>query len=216
MKNCTNCGAQMADDATFCANCGTAVQAEVIPAAPAAAQKPALDIKKLLPIGIGAVALIIVIALIAGIAGSGYKNPVKYYEQMLNGNFKNIEKIIPEKAIEESEEDIDFDDLVEEAEEEYELYLEELEEDYGDNVKIDIKITDKDVLKEKKLNNIRDGLKDNYDIPKKSVTKAYKLELELSIKGSDDEETDDLDVIVAKIDGKWYMVTSGGSLDLPF
>ena len=71
---------------------------------------------------------------------------------------------------------------------------------------------DKDTLL---IDVIKEGLKENYDIAKKSVKKAMELEVELTIKGSDDEEDTEMDITVAQIGSKWYMVTSVGTLIIP-
>lgn len=205
---CTNCGNEIAEGAVVCTNCGQPV---------AAAQSTGFDIKKYLPIGIGAVAVILVIILAVSLFGGGYKKPLDYRIQMLNGNFDNLEKMAPPEYWEyyEDEYDEDIDDIKESLEENYEDYvLDYYEEEYGDNVKFSVSNVKKDKLSEKKLDNIRDGLKDNYGIAKKSVTEAYELEFDTKIKGDDDEEEDEGELIVAKIGGKWYACSEDGDIDL--
>ena len=56
------------------------------------------------------------------------------------------------------------------------------------------------------------ALADRYDfIKKKDVKKAYELELEMTVKGKDDEDSEDMDVIAVKIKGNWYLISSSGN-----
>ena len=77
-------------------------------------------------------------------------------------------------------------------------------------------MTDKDELSDKKLKNIQEGLKDNYDIPKKSVTKGYKVDVDMTIKGKDDEDTNETTLYIVKIKGDWYVCSQNGRFDLSF
>lgn len=212
-KFCSNCGFEVADDANNCSNCGNPF-AEVTPAPQAPETSLSFDIKKYIPIGVAAVAVVLVIVILASVFGGAYKKPLKYMEQTANGKFKNVEKLAPKAYWEYYEEEYDEDvkDTIEELEENYEDYtLDYLEEEYGENVKISIKnIKKKKTLSERKLDDLRENLKDNYDIPKKSVTKAFVLEYDIVVKGDDDDDEDESETIVAKIDGKWYAVSEDG------
>ena len=96
------------------------------------------------------------------------------------------------------------------------MIMDSLEDEYGKNVKVSYKVTDKDELSDKKLKNIQEGLKDNYDIPKKSVTKGYKVDVDMTIKGKDDEDTNETTLYIVKIKGDWYVCSQNGRFDLSF
>lgn len=243
-KFCTNCGAELSDDALFCVACGnpipeaepveespvaeaapvaeTAPVAEATPVAETAPVAPAaFDIKKFLPVIIGAAAVVFiaVVALVAStVFGKGYEAPVKYKVAVIKGDFSNLEKMAPKEYWDYYEEKYDADvaDVIEDLEDEYEDALEAIEDEYGDNFKISYKVTDKKELSDKKLSTIRDNLKDNYGIAKKSVTDGYKLDVELKIKGSEDEDENEVEMIVVKIDGKWYSCSESGYFNLDF
>ncbi len=137
-----------------------------------------------------------------------------YVDVMLKGNAKKLKSLAPAEFWEylEDEEDLTLDDCTERFEEGYEMTQEYLKEEFGDDYKISHKVNGKEELSEKKLAKIADGLNENYGISTKKVTKAYEMEVEVSIKGSDDDDEVELTLIVAKIGSKWYPVTESGIL----
>ena len=167
-------------------------------------------------VAIGGGALLAVIILLAILVGSSgdYTKPLDNYIDLMNGDIDVIADMAPEAYWEycEDELDKDLDDMIEEYEELYEDFiLESLEEEYGEDISFSYEIVDEKELSTKKLDAIKDGLKENYDIAKKSVTDGMELEVELTIEGDDDEDSDETDMYVVKIDGDWYTVTSSGS-----
>ncbi len=234
MKFCQQCGTQLPDDANVCSQCGVStaeqveqpvaaeaeapiaesVEAEVTAQAAPAAGFNIESLKKLAPLGAAALAVIVVIAIVISLFSGGYKDPVKYYEQISNGNYKNVEKMAPKavwEQLEEENDDFDLAELKEEAEESWEDTLEYLEEEYGKNIKIKIKVTDSKKLSDKKLDDLKDAIHDNYDeIAKKSITAAYELDVEMTIKGSEDEDDNETELISVKVGGKWYLCDNSG------
>ena len=86
-----------------------------------------------------------------------------------------------------------------------------LEEEFGRSLEISYEIVDEKELSKKKLDNLQDALKDNYDIPTRTVTKAYALELEVTFDGRKDTDTKEYDIIAVEIDGNWYIVFERGT-----
>ena len=226
-KFCLSCFTEVEDDASVCPQCGYNFdEGEVVSEVKTfeetegeVAEVESNNIfKKYMPVIVSAAAIVIITVLIVIIssAANAYKKPLKYMEQTLNGNFKNYEKLAPAEYWEYYK-DIygdDIKDIIKEAEESYEEYtLEDLEEDYGRNIKINIKDVEKRmVVADNDLEEIRDGLRENYGIPNKSVKKAIKIGYVGIIKGDKDMEIYDSNMIVAKINGRWYPVSSSGSL----
>ena len=99
---------------------------------------------------------------------------------------------------------ISVSDSWEAKEKSMDAMVEFLEEEYGDNVKITYKIKEADKLSDKKLGDLKDYYKE-CGMEKKSLTKAYELELEINVKGSDDKETLDGEAVVFKYKNKWYV-----------
>ncbi|MFA5658303.1 MAG: zinc ribbon domain-containing protein [Oscillospiraceae bacterium] len=216
-KFCTSCGSQVPEEASNCPNCGapTGSTAPASPAAPSAptatyaapapegvSAKPAKgNIPTYIGIGVVAVIAIIVIALIASLFGGGYKKPI---DNMIKGIEKqDADKFLsayPEFLADQMDSYID-DDAMEEM---YDM----LEDEYGKNIKISYKVTDKDKLDKGDLEDYEDEIDDNYD-EKVKVTAGYELEVEMKIKGKDDEDEDENDFVILKIDGDWCVYEGG-------
>ena len=178
---------------------------------------------KIAIIGIGAVVAVLVLAIVLSVVFSGpaYKGAIdNYFAVISKGEFNRIEKMAPKEYWDymEEEMDMDIDDYLDQIEDNelYDTMMEFLELQYGDNIQISYKILEADELSKKKLDTVRDGLKENYDIAKKSVTEGYKVEVEATIKGDDDEESEEQDMIVVKISGNWYVVSEEGTFEFGF
>ena len=186
-------------------------------AAPSSAETaPVQNNKNLIPIIIGgAAAAVLLIVLIVSISlgGGGYKKAINnYFDVMFRGKADKIEKLYPPEYLDwyEDEYNKELDDIKDDYEETREDALEYIEDEYGKNFKATYKITDKKELSDKKLKTIQDNLKEKYDIAKKSVKKAYKLDLDVELKGKDDEDSDELTVYAVKIGGNWYLCDEDG------
>ena len=232
---CTNCGTPIPEGAVKCASCGKEFNQEQSQEQPTQesqnqnqqeqpAQVPNATPEKKINkpmlygiIGAASAVLIILIIIIASVAGNGYKKAIdNYMDVLIYGKADKIEKLAPKEYWDYCEENYDTDitDIIDQFEDSYEYLSDNLEEEYGKNVKVRYKITDKDDLSDKKLNTIRDNLKDEYGIAKKSVTKAYKIDAEMTLKGSDDEDTEDMTLIIVKIGGSWYICSESGDFFL--
>jgi hypothetical protein len=178
---------------------------------------------KLAMIGGGAVVgVILLIVLISSLIGGAWKSPVKTY---LNGtckgkiSFNAVKKLAPAEYWEymEEEQDLDMDDVEDYIKDDYKDEFEEslesdyFEDEYGTDIKISYKIDSKKKLSKGKLGDLRDALKENYDIAKKSVKAAYKVKVKITIKGDEDKDTNTNNLYVVKIGSKWYPVSENGS-----
>lgn len=215
MAFCPKCGKPFEENASNCAFCGAKN-----PAAPAAAVNPNVEKivnkarslnKKNVAILAGAVvALVLVIVIISSIAGNRYKKAIdNFFDFTVKGEINKLEQLAPESFWEELEEkeDLDIDDIMDELEENFEEELESLEDYYGKNIKVKYKVLEKEVMDEDDLDDLKDTLKENYGIKKKSVQKALEVEVEATIKGKEDEDTMEQDMVIVKIDGDWYITT---------
>ena len=229
-KFCNNCGSVMEDDAVFCTNCG-AKEAPAAPVAPAAApnysyagtpQQPEGG-KKGLPFAlIGAIAIVAVVILaIVLFAGGGHKDVAKNLEAVLNGKANKLESLAPKAFWEymEDEHDVELKDLKEDFEDNYEDALDELEDEYGKNVKFTVKVTDSEKMDKDDVKDIAKAIDKSYDIDKDKIKAAYELELEMTIKGKDEKDEQDMDIVAVKISGKWYpviVIDMGGQMYVSF
>lgn len=215
-KFCEKCGAQMEDNMSFCMSCGAKVEGAV-PTAEADTNGAAA--KKLpegaVKLGIAAIAVILVIVIISSLFGSSYKDPIKSYEKIMNGKISksSVEKLAPDEYWEYCADEADekvkdyIKDYVDDLKDSYEDSIEEMEDEYGKNVKYSFKIEDKKELSDKKVEKIAEALNDRYDIKEKSVKKAYKLDVEVTVKGKEDDDDYDTEMVSVKIGGNWYLIS---------
>lgn len=235
-KFCTNCGASMNDNAVFCTSCGAkndvAPTASNIPSQPAPAAEGATPIDQLksktaqaisgfknspqrntyIGIGVVAVAAIVLIVLLFVLLGGGYKGALNdYFDAICDKDGEAyLEATTPEDIIKylDKEEDYDRDDQESDAKDTVKRKYSGLKEEFGNDIKISYKVTDKDKVDKDDIDDLNDLLEDEYDDLKIKVKAAYELELELKIKGDDDKEDEiEADAYVCKINGDWIVLS---------
>ena len=164
--------------------------------------------QKLIALAAGALVLVIILCIVLG--GGGYKQAFKNVVAVqYKGKVNKIDDLAPKQYWEymEDEHDFDMDDYKDEYEENWEETEEYLEDEYGKNIRVTLKVEDKKVWKRKKVKKVADALNDQYDIKESSVKKVIEVDGEITIKGSEDEEDEDVDDLTfIKIGSKWYMV----------
>lgn len=185
-KFCSVCGASIADGVKFCPGCGAPVDSaaeapvaaatEAAPAPVAApAKKSGFDMKNK-STWIGIAAIVIVIVLLIVLISSLGGGGYK-------GALKNHFSVSSKQA-----------NLV------YSTVAE-----YGKNIKITYKITDKEKIDKDDLKKIEKSYQKKNK--KAKVTDGYKVTLDMKIKGSkDDDKNNGTEINVLKIDGKWYVL----------
>jgi len=87
----------------------------------------------------------------------------------------------------------------------------DMEDKYGKNIKISVDFKDKEKLDKDDIEDIENDFDDMYD-EKISISKAYEVECEFTIKGKDDKDTDETSITVGKIGSRWYIVDGGFAL----
>lgn len=164
---------------------------------------------KCLAIGGGAlVALILLIALVS--SGSGMTKPIDtLIDVTFKGKVAKIKDLAPAEYWDwyEDEYDADIDDVIDEAEDSFDDMMEYYEEQYGDNIRVTYKVDSKKELSKRKLEGIAEALADKYDLNEDKVTAGYELDVEMVVKGSEDEDDTDSEITVIKYNGKWYAVS---------
>lgn len=231
---CTNCGANLADDTIFCNQCGAKVaneqqQATInMGAVPNSAsqggynatptyggpqyqypQNP-VNNKKIIMITAIAIASIIFligfISIVKAIATPGYSKPIKYMVKgMQNGDFKTMMKAFPEFMQDQMEEQIEY--YSDDVDEYMEDFVNELRDQYGDHFKVSYKILDHKKLKSSKIKDLEEDIEYYYD-EEMDIDEGYELEVELIIKGDEDEDSDETTFTVFKSGSKWYTMDS--------
>ncbi|MBP3707918.1 MAG: zinc ribbon domain-containing protein [Clostridia bacterium] len=203
-KFCEHCGSELKDNDKVCPNCGAAVEGKAakkdVKNANANTEKvEKSNVKTIAIVGGIIVAAIIVIVVIFSLIGGAYKTPIKnYFNGVQKTNAKTYLKAYPEFMRENLEDTYDEEFL--------EKRKESLEKTYGDNVKLSYKVVDKIKMTKDELDKVKDELKEDYDDEKIKISSGYKVCVKLTVKGSDEKETNFMTLDVLKINGKWSVI----------
>ena len=199
-KFCENCGAEMDDNQTICPNCGNGAQAtnatqEPIsePTSSNTSTPKSGNAKNIAIIGGILTAVVVVIAIIASIFGKGYLKPIDNY-------FKGVQKANADTFLKAFPEFMNMGDSIEE--DDMEDRLDDLEDTYGEKIKISYKVKSKEKIKKDELADIQEYIEGYYNEEVK-VSAGYELKLAVTYKGKKKEKTNTDKYYVYKIDGKW-------------
>ena len=215
---CGKCGTQIPDGAAFCPSCGNAVAAQ--PAVNQAETVTALPKKKVNTntiVGIVAVAAVVVavaiilISIFAG-GGSGSGSPEavveKYMEASLDFDIDRLLECMHDDVIKQAADEL-YDGDVKELKAELKEDLDEAKEYMellGSEIELSYKIVDSTSIKGDNFDDIAEDFKDEFDL---KISAAAIVDVEQStsgeILGEIYDETNEMSVIVVKIDGKWYI-----------
>ncbi len=235
MGFCRNCGTELKQGEVFCVNCGTKIDNSVpetsgntpntlnIPNTPNTppyipnmnnSNNPGLakgNTKKLIAIiGISVVALIALIVLvniIKSVSTPGYEKPIKSLTEGLEKyDFKKMISAYPDYISDDMEDYLDYFD---DEEEMFDEMFGSLEDEYGKRIKISYKITDKDKMDRDEIEAIEEDIEYSYD-EEVNIKEGYTLEVKLTIKGSEDRDTDKTEIDVIRIGSKWYLANAFG------
>ena len=234
-KFCSNCGAQMEDQAVFCPNCGATNEAAPVAQQAPAENKVAAAASEYLGKASTAVTgyvgkakknpkvlLVPVVAIVAVIAviiacsllfkyngAAGAVN--RLLDVQAEGKSGQIKNLAPKEVWEY------YDDVYETSQKDVKEYFDDEmkedirdnnEDDYGKNYKATFKKKDQDDAKKDELSAVKEYLSEKYDIKKDAVKKLVKVDGEMVIKGSEDDDDADVDdLYVVKIGSKWYQVS---------
>ncbi len=177
MKKCPKCNVELDDNAEFCANCGTNLNAVSGPApAPSAAPTgnetlaAAKETNKNTKIGIIAVAAVAVVVLVLLIAivlgGGGYKKALKtYMNAVIKGKYETMFNIITpasvrEDVIDDRDYDLDYDEFMSGWSEIYKTTFEEMKKEGKGKPKLKFEIKQAEKLDD--LDKLEDEIEDYY------------------------------------------------------
>lgn len=219
-KFCPNCGAALDDIAVFCGSCGTKLDAPAAPQQPVCGQpvyeqpisQPPKKTKKGLVVAI--IAIIAALGIVAflyfgGVFGSGYDKALDtYLKARMMYQCDDADDLMPDEAWDTFEEEnyMDSDDFEEYLDVQREYQVEELEYEYGSNLKFSYKVTKEKAISDGNLKKIGKALAEDYGIKARSVQKGYDLKIDVTLKGSEDSETSEFECAVVQIDGDWYVI----------
>ena len=204
---CGKCGAPNADNAEFCAECGT-------------------KLKKSQPTGTGfvpgnknqnrkvgmiivAAAMIFIVVLGVSIFGGkkGYKDTVqKFVDAVFNADAEGIIRLVPEEMIDYALviSGYDVDDrekMIDELQEELWEQRDTLESYVGDEWKISCDIISAEDITGDDL----DAIKDRYSSIGVNVSASKAIEAEVTVKAKEAKNSDSLDIYLIKVGPLWYL-----------
>lgn len=187
------------------------------PVAPVSAASPLkkllADPKKLLIPAIAVVAVIVALILVlslGGEKGNAYEGAIDtYFDFNLGKASKSeVKSLFPDAywAYLEQTQNKTFDDYYATLSEYMNAVSENLQNEYGSNIKVTYQIEKEWTVSERNQARIDAALVRQYGFEEGTVEDAYKLETEITIKGSQETETDGSTFYVVKIDGDWYLM----------
>lgn len=200
------CGAQIDDSAEVCSSCGAAQTTNSVSgdSAETGAKKSFAPI-----IAIAAVIIVIVLLILKLIFGGSYKDPIdNMFKGMETGKGKYIYKALPAFLLEEQYDDMKKSEIIDNLDDLAESYLDHLEDEYGDDIKISVKYKDKEKIDKDDLEELEEMYEDSYD-SKIKISKGYEVKIKATVKGDDDKETDTTSINVYKINGDWCIMDFG-------
>lgn len=214
-KYCMKCGFKTSDETKICSVCGFVFPtprptAKDILARLSSLKKLSPDTKVIasrfnkLVLPLVAVAALILVFLFGIIVpNTGAKGALrKYFSAMEKQNVKKYIDVMPEgeKQIYDI---VEGTKLEEEVEEKLSEEIEKLEELYGNNVKIDIKITKVDDMTVKELKLIKSTYKLDEDLERIEIEEGVEIDFDIEYKGKDDSDKGEGVACLIKEDGKW-------------
>lgn len=221
-KFCGNCGAQLADDAVVCTNCGVniapqpqqaPVQYQQAPmqqayaggptpadnAASAIKEKAGAFVnkcktdKKFLGIILGAVAAVVaLIVVLVLVLGGGYESAIDNYMDANCGDYDAYVDCFPEDVFE--------------LMEKYDVAEDEDDFDTGIDYDIDYEIVKEEAVDEDDLDDIKTFLKESFDIAKSDVEEAVEAKVKMTISYGGEDMSNTMKLVVVNIDGDWYVL----------
>lgn len=159
-------------------------------------------------IAVGIIALIVVVIVL--LAGGKYTTALDNYIAVnCYGKADKIEFLAPKEYWDyyEEQNDKSLADLKEQFEDNWDDMQDMMEDEYGKNIKVSYKVVDEDKISDRKMKKIADALEDTYDIDANSVKEGYNIDVEMTIKGSEDDDETETTFNVIKIGGRWYLIS---------
>ncbi len=232
---CPNCGNNNPDDSKFCENCGSKLEAQAptmeepagdsyVPPCEPVYTAPAggSAAKSLVPVVAGIVAVIAVVAVVLSL-GIFKHGSEKTLEKMLKATVKGDGKTMYELSVDPyrleymlDNDYMDYDDeqdVIDEYKDRAEDKLDDLEDEYGTRLKASVEIKKVTKYDKDDIETLAEYLSDLkvYDYPEDALQDVRVIKCRTTIKGSEDEDSETEEIVLNKIDGKWYMSTIFGS-----
>ncbi len=218
MAFCGKCGAKNKDGAMFCTQCGAALN--TVPGGGGHGRVSELR-KKNRDRNVGMIAAIVAAVAVVAVGiflfgGRSYKATVKrFVNATFEADAEAMLKLIPKKMVdnlleEEGYDDDELDDMVDEMNEYFQDQMDSLDKYLGEGWEVSYEI----LAAEKLTGDDLDDIKERYEDADVKVSAAKEIEIELTIKTDEMENSDTTDLYVVKVGRSWYLdaVSMGGLL----
>lgn len=207
---CGKCGAKNADYAEFCTNCGAKVgksnsENRVLIVADQDEKK------KIGIITVAVVAIIVVVIAFIGFflfGGRGYKSTIdKYVDAIYEADGEALLDLLPDKLVDYGmveyayERNSDDIDIMDELNEMLQAQVDSTDSYYGKGWEVSNEITDDEDIKGDDL----DDIKRAYEVANIKVSAAKNVEVVVTVKGGETENSYTVDIALIKSGRSWYL-----------
>ena len=187
---CGKCGTQIDDNAMFCSNCGE----RTVITNTSTQKQPKVGAKKFaLPLGIVAGVVLIIVLIVSLIGGSGYKRTLDNYYKAHENNDADLmyNSVVAQYWIDYTNEGWG-NSAYESIQDSIEDRIDEW--DCGDEIKITYEVQNERRATKEQLEDLEDNIYDwyayyVYDRDEFSITDAYVLDIDFTVKGDEGTES---------------------------
>lgn len=205
---CGKCGAENDNGAKFCTTCGAVINGDKEKTDNENLNKNSTSKNRKVGIVTAVVVAAVVIAVIVSLfGGRSYKSTVKkYFNASMKADAKSIVKLIPDEVIDKALQDEGYDKedielFLEEGEKELQKELDKIDEYIGDGWKMTYDIVETEDITGKDLKEVKEDY-EGYDI---DINAAKKVEVEVTVKAGDNENSDTTNLYLIKVGRGWYL-----------
>lgn len=211
-KFCVNCGAKLGNNSKFCTSCGTACTNTVAGSSDDVQAAPINNLTSLLKKY--KIVFLILLLLAAALTTTTIIMSDSSYKEVVDGIItafedEDGEKLLKYMATDEMIEFFDedgMDEMIDELNYECQSLTEELEEDLvGADPKWDCSIKSSKKMSKKEISELQEKVSDRwaYDGIDTDITSGYRVKLDLTISGDDDDWDTNSVFYIIKVDEKW-------------
>lgn len=160
-------------------------------------------------IAVAAVAIFVIILAVSGVFKHGSEKALdKYFKSIVKEDAKAYAELTadPYRLEELIDNDVydDEEDYIDDCADYVESIHENLEDEYGDDFKIDYEIRKVTKYDKDEIEDLDEYLSDERDYPSGVLKDVRVLKVRVSIEGEDDDDKNTNEVVLTKIDNKWY------------
>jgi len=160
-------------------------------------------------LGILFVLIIAAVLVILFAGGNAEKTTKDFLMAAYNFDYSVIEKnsFIDIEKYYEIEEDINAGELKDRVKETKDEAINDIEKEYGKNIKFDVKVTDSKELSKSDADDVIADYKEYEDYFKGDIKSVVEVTVDVTFKGDTSEDTNTLEIYAVKSGMKWYILS---------